>query len=262
MEHTDYYYILGMLLCFTIAYLVWLVYLIFKIKEKRGEAFKKAQTMSYPAASAGSGIEGKNKEEISISTEINHFYSPEGKEINASDYDHYVASGNSMILCGIQDKDLLFVKKNFNVGQLIDLPKILVIERHNAKPEEIQYKIRRTWKICSFADNLECVINELLESASFRKLAETEQCPDNDVLIDDFFEKRLIKYRSEYPDCDNVLSEYNRVVISTTLHTNINEVRFSIHPLKDVRGVVEYSFAVSSFVKGGDKHGGTETRRF
>ena len=253
MEHTDYSYILGTLFCFAIAYLVWLVYLIFKIKEKRGEAFKKAQTMSYPAASAGSGIEGKNKEEISMSTEINHFYSPEGKEINASDYDHYVASGNSMILCGIQDKDLLFVKKNFNASQLVDLPKILVIERHNAKPEEIQYKIRRTWTTCLVTDNLESIINELLESSAFRKLAETEQCPGNDVLIEDFFETRLRKYKEIYPDCTNVLSEYNRVVISTTLHTDMNEVRFSIHPLKDVRGVVEYSFTVSSFVKGGIK---------
>lgn len=249
MGHTDFYILIG-LLCLAFVYLLWLLYLIFKIKEKRGETLRKAQTVIYPAASAGSGIAGKNKEEVSVSTAINNFYSPDGEKINVSDYDHYVASGNSMILCGIHDKDLLFVKKNFNCSQLVDLPKILVIERHNAKPEEIQYKIRRTWRICSFADDFNGIINELLESAAFRKLAETKECPVNNVLIEDFFNNRLLKYREDYPDCDNVLSEYNRVVISTTLHTDINEVRFSIHPLKDVKGVVTYSFSVSSFVNG------------
>ena len=124
------------------------------------------------------------------------------------------------------------------------MPKIAVIKRRNAKPDEIQYKVRRAWKTCLITDNLQAIIREVLDSAAFKKLQAAEECPDKDVLIIDFFETRLKSYKAYYPDCDREQSDFHRIVISTTLHTDINEVRFSIHPLKDVKGIVAYSFTV------------------
>lgn len=231
-------------LCLTILYFGWLVYLICKIRSGRAASRAESRLARYLAVSAGTDTEGKSKEAVTVSVETTHFYAPDGTEIDASQYDPFVVSGNSMSLCGIYDKDLLLVAKGFESSQLTDLPKIAVIKRRNAKPDEIQYKVRRAWKTCLITDDLQAVIREVLASAAFKKLQAAEECPDKDVLITDFFETRLKSYKAYYPDCDREQSDFHRIVISTTLHTDINEVRFSIHPLKDVKGIVAYSFTV------------------
>jgi len=237
-------YILIGVLCLTILYFGWLVYLICKIRSGRAASRAESRLARYLAVSAGTDTEGKSKEAVTVSVETTHFYAPDGTEIDASQYDPFVVSGNSMSLCGIYDKDLLLVAKGFESSQLTDLPKIAVIKRRNAKPDEIQYKVRRAWKTCLITDDLQAVIREVLASAAFKKLQAAEECPDKDVLITDFFETRLKSYKTYYPDCDREQSDFHRIVISTTLHTDINEVRFSIHPLKDVKGIVAYSFTV------------------
>lgn len=237
-------YILIGVLCLTILYFGWLVYLICKIRSGRAASRAESRLARYLAVSAGTDTEGKSKEAVTVSVETTHFYAPDGTEIDASQYDPFVVSGNSMSLCGIYDKDLLLVAKGFESSQLTDLPKIAVIKRRNAKPDEIQYKVRRAWKTCLITDDLQAVIREVLASAAFKKLQAAEECPDKDVLITDFFETRLKSYKTYYPDCDREQSDFQRIVISTTLHTDINEVRFSIHPLKDVKGIVAYSFTV------------------
>ena len=237
-------YILIGVLCLTILYFGWLVYLICKIRSGRAASRAESRLARYLAVSAGTDTEGKSKEAVTVSVETTHFYAPNGTEIDASQYEPFVVSGNSMSLCGIYDKDLLLVAKGFESSQLTDLPKIAVIKRRNAKPDEIQYKVRRAWKTCLITDDLQAVIREVLASAAFKKLQAAEECPDKDVLITDFFETRLKSYKTYYPDCDREQSDFHRIVISTTLHTDINEVRFSIHPLKDVKGIVAYSFTV------------------
>lgn len=237
-------YILIGVLCLTILYFGWLVYLICKIRSGRAASRAESRLARYLAVSAGTDTEGKSKEAVTVSVETTHFYAPDGTEIDASQYDPFVVSGNSMSLCGIYDKDLLLVAKGFESSQLTDLPKIAVIKRRNAKPDEIQYKVRRAWKTCLITDDLQAVIREVLASAAFKKLQAAEECPDKGVLITDFFETRLKSYKTYYPDCDREQSDFHRIVISTTLHTDINEVRFSIHPLKDVKGIVAYSFTV------------------
>ena len=237
-------YILIGVLCLTILYFGWLVYLICKIRSGRAASRAESRLARYLAVSAGTDTEGKSKEAVTVSVETTHFYAPNGTEIDASQYEPFVVSGNSMSLCGIYDKDLLLVAKGFESSQLTDLPKIAVIKRRNAKPDEIQYKVRRAWKTCLITDDLQAVIREVLASAAFKKLQAAEECPDKDVLITDFFETRLKSYKIYYPDCDREQSDFHRIVISTTLHTDINEVRFSIHPLKDVKGIVAYSFTV------------------
>ena len=237
-------YILIGVLCLTILYFGWLVYLICKIRSGRAASRAESRLARYLAVSAGTDTEGKSKEAVTVSVETTHFYAPDGTEIDASQYDPFVVSGNSMSLCGIYDKDLLLVAKGFESSQLTDLPKIAVIKRRNAKPDEIQYKVRRAWTTCLITDDLQAVIREVLASAAFKKLQAAEECPDKDVLITDFFETRLKSYKTYYPDCDREQSDFHRIVISTTLHTDINEVRFSIHPLKDVKGIVAYSFTV------------------
>lgn len=237
-------YILIGVLCLTILYFGWLVYLICKIRSGRAASRAESRLARYLAVSAGTDTEGKSKEAVTVSVETTHFYAPDGTEIDASQYEPFVVSGNSMSLCGIYDKDLLLVAKGFESSQLTDLPKIAVIKRRNAKPDEIQYKVRRAWKTCLITNDLQAVIREVLASAAFKKLQAVEECPDKDVLITDFFETRLKSYKAYYPDCDREQSDFHRIVISTTLHADINEVRFSIHPLKDVKGIVAYSFTV------------------
>lgn len=249
LSQTDYkmdmvtYILIGVLILASVYFLV-LVGTIRKIQSDRAALQKEARLASYLAAFAGTDTEGKKKEEVSASVETTRFYASDGKEIDASLYDQFVASGNSMILCGIHDKDLLFVEKGFDVSRLVDLPKVVMIKRRDAQPDEIQYKIRRTWKVCRITDNLPLVLDEIMNLLAFRKLQETVACPAKEVLTEDFFDVRIKKYKEYYPDCDSEHSEFHQIIISTTLHTDINEVRFSVHPVKDIKGVVAYSFTI------------------
>lgn len=219
--------------------------IIKSLNNNRIEARKENKRNLFPLVCAGSYISGYGEEGVSASIDINHFYTPEGFEINPKVYRQFVVTGNSMSLCGIFDKNLLFVSKKNSTNDLIDFPKILVIKRRDAHPNEIQYKVRRAWKKCAITDDLSTILNQIIESTNFKNVLSADECPTKKTLIKDFFDIRLKRYKENFPDAENENSEFHDIVISTTWHTdNEKGVRFSIHPIKDIVGVVEYSFTV------------------
>ena len=224
----------------------WYCWSIIKnLNRNRMEARKEAKRSLFPLACAGSFSPGYGDEAVSASIDINQFYTPEGMLINPSAYKQFVVAGNSMSLCGIYDKNLLFVEKNFSAEALIDMPKILVISRRDSQPTEIKYKVRRAWKKCVITDNLSEILNNIIGSADFKSVLAAAECPGKELLINDFFDVRLKRYKENYPDAERADSEFHEIVISTTWHTDSEKgVRFSIHPVKDVVGIVDYSFTI------------------
>ena len=221
------------------------VIIIKGLNTNRIYAIKQSRRSCFPLACAGSYTSGIGEKGISASINTNHFFTPEGTAINTIGYNQYIVSGNSMSLCGIYDSNLLFVKKYFKVENLIDLPKILVIKRRDAKIGEVQYKVRRTWYKCTINDNLEDILNIIVKSSKFQSILNSSECPDITVLIDDFKKERLPRYETNYPNAHDDKSEYHNIIISTTLHTDTEKgIRFSIHPIKDIMGIVEYSFTI------------------
>lgn len=200
--------------------------------------------VSYPTASAGTPSRSIPAEQKSIPTRYTQFLDYEGRVINSNDYLQFVVKGNSMQFCGINDNDLIFVKKDFNIDQLESLPTPIVIRRDNAPSIETQYKVRRAWGLCSI-ETCEEFVAKMVRSEEFRKIIGVIKYFDGeDALLEDFKVQRLDKYRKKYL-IDNMPSEeYNQVIVSTTFHTDEKKIRFSIHPVSDVIGVVCASFTV------------------
>ena len=65
-----------------------------------------------------------------------------------------------------------------------------------------------------------------------------------DDLLNDFQVNRLANYRNQYLDSETSSERYKQVIISTTFHTDENKIRFSIHSVIDVVGIVSESFTV------------------
>lgn len=228
--------------------LIWYVVPLF-IKRKRETA--QLNKKYYPVASAGNYKKTLPAKEESVSVSLNKFYDKNGCKINPDEYLQFVVSGDSMKFCGIHDKDLLFVAKDFRIVQLKKFPYILVIRRSNFKPGETEYKVRRAWASAHYDnDEFRNILNQILESSDFKEVKQLKDevgkpvYPGDNVIIEDFIYNRLPKYKERYIDC-NDFDEWNKtVVISTTYDTDKRYIHFSIHPIADIVGIVKESFTV------------------
>lgn len=207
----------------------------------------------YPTACAGSSKQDKPKEAKSVSVEFNRFYGKDGKIMDPSDYEQFVAEGNSMQFCGIHDKDLLFVAKGFRIVQLKDYPYILVLRNTDAKPEKSQYKVRRAWGVAHYEgnDRFEKAVRKIMSSNAFKEIKSLKGKDGNSAykgdeqVVEDFLTNRLPVYEKKYIDCPNP-DEWNKsVVISTTFDTDDKYIHFSIHPIANIVGIVNGSYTVN-----------------
>lgn len=200
--------------------------------------------MAYPTASAGTPSKAIPMEQKSIPTKHTQFKDSCGQIINADDYLQFVIKGDSMQFCGIRNNDIVFVKKGFELDHLKSFPTPVVIRRDNAPSNETQYKLRRAWGICTI-DASEEFVNKIVSSEVFRdRIAAIRFFDGEEALLDDFRRERLTKYHGQYLNEEKSSERYKQVIISTTFHTDINKIRFSIHPASDVIGIVSESFSV------------------
>lgn len=228
--------------------LIWYFWPVSNRKERR----KELMYSSYPTACAGSSKQDKPEVAKSVSVEFNRFYDKDGNIMNPSDYDHFVAEGDSMQFCGIHDRDLLFVAKDFRIEQLKDYPYILVLKNDEAKPGKSQYKVRRAWGVAHYEphDRFEDAVRRIMASDAFKEIKALKgrngsaAYKGDDQVVDDFLNNRLPVYEKKYIDCQNP-DEWNRtVVISTTFDTDNEYIYFSIHPIANIVGIVKGSYTV------------------
>lgn len=229
--------IIGLVMSAVVAFvLILAIVKVVKIRKKSmGEiAIKK---MSYFNAVAGNCDHAADEKTDSVSYAGCDFIDKDGHKIDAGSFDIYIAVGDSMRLCGINDGDMLFVDRNYK-DSLSSLPKVLVMNISNAKENEVKYKVRRAWKVCSINDDLDNLIGEIQNSVKFAVLKNSEYYSDDNSMIEDFHIE-LDKYRKEFLTGrqDN---DYSEIVISTTIREE--KIHFSIHPLQLVAGVVRHSF--------------------
>ena len=220
------------------------------------EKFKKArkQVFTSPVACAGSPCEGNKETQDVIFFDKKSLKTVDGKLIDISDYETYIISGNSMLLSGIRDKDLVLTQSLF-INEETLFPKILVLVRDTASKEDAVrkndyalYKVRRTWYAGTLNGDMESSIDKIYHSKPFTDLR--KKYPDNfldiEIMKQDF-RKRLATYKSTYECCEDSKNENNKVIISTTLHTRegsgyFNKVTFSIHPQRLIKGEVKHVF--------------------
>lgn len=222
-----------------LALIGFLFFALKKSKEFRREA-QDEYLETYNVACAGSPLMDTPRKIKSISVTHNKFESKNGVILDPAKYDKFIVKGNSMILCNIQDNDLIFVNKGFN-NELNELekPKIVVIKRENSKKDQCGFKLRRAWVKCK---GKECIyaIKKVINSEEFRVIKESKFYDGNSALINDLENVRLKRFleRQDNP-------ESKEVVISTTFHTDTKKIRFSIHPVEDIIGEVSESFSIN-----------------
>lgn len=179
------------------------------------------------------------------------FYAPDGKKIKYEEFRKFSVAGWSMLLTGIQDGDLLFVKP-YNKETEMNFPCVVVVEREHFSRFDrntAHFKVRRSWAVCHMGqNNIEQVLDEIISSKDFQELINEsggKNCfmkPKD--MKKDFFDTRLKKYILDYPQCKQMTDENHIAVISTTLDTKRNVVHFSIHPYRCIVGEVIYSFGL------------------
>jgi hypothetical protein len=209
----------------------------------------------FTVACAGSPNWGNRESRDVIFLDKNSLQTVDGHRIDISQYVSFIVSGNSMLLSGIKDGDLLLTKPITLQSANISFPRILVLERDKAAREDAirkndyaLYKVRRTWCVCKASDDLENKLDDIIKSESFETLRRS--FPGNFLDTNEMkqdFGKRLATFKCHYEDCENENSENNVILISTTLHTRMdsgyyNKVTFSIHPLRLVKGEVKHRF--------------------
>lgn len=200
---------------------------------------------TYPTVCAGDSNPNVPITAISASTLYNEFRTQKGERLDPKEFDQYVVHGNSMQYCGIYDKDLLFVKRGFKKEDLVEFPTIVVLSVRNAKSNEPKYKVRRAWKTCNINDDLGEVLKTIMNPQNFRSIREIEYYDGDAELIKDFFDKRLHDYKTKYIEVQHSNAEDEEILISTTFHTDENKVRFSIHPISSIMGIVKESFTIN-----------------
>lgn len=209
------------------------IFLFIKMREYRNP------TTMYDVACAGM-IHGEAEKMKSVSIKTDQFLDHDGRCLNVDDFHLFMVSGESMKLCGIHNRDIVFVPKNYSCENET-FPAVLVLEREKAKEGEAKYKIRRGWNIVQYTNaDFEDVIRSIMNSKKFRTVKEDKAYPGDKIIIEDFFNERLKRYEKEHP-----ADKRGRILISTTLHTDEDKIYFSIHPVELIVGKIAYSFTTS-----------------
>lgn len=180
------------------------------------------------------------------------FKDKEGKPININDFEYRLACGWSMLLDKIEDEDLLLYKPVEDVDRL-RFPCVLIIERdkYSKKNAErfndfAEMKVRKSWALCDMSkQNPLDVMKQCMKEKEYVKILEQyeDKFPSEEKLISDF-EDRVERYKKKYDSCEKDGDKNQMAVISTTYDPQKERVHFSIHPVKDIKGEVYYSFHI------------------
>ena len=224
------------------------------LKEFR-EQLKLAKTTSVKVSCAGSAVENAPRE-VKIQLNNRKFFDRKNQLVNPDDYEKFCVKGSSMLLCGINDNDLLFTRKIQSLDDVsFETPHIYVLKRDDyvcnkvaVKNDFAEFKVRRTWGIVRVdRDDLIEYVKKIIKSEFFSKLREQYPSyflPEREML-DDFENERIKKYMVQYPNCANESDGNNVAIISTTVKSSKgNKVTFSIHPARIIEGEVVYSYKI------------------
>lgn len=199
---------------------------------------RREMNASYELNTARAGNEEANTPQtVSVTGEaLAELSFPGDKNRKVHSTDCFVALGNSMLLRGIQDHDVVLTEHiHDNLHEA--MPGIFVIKRGNSKEcatDNSRFKLRHAVACCDLAnDNPLDIVRSCINSNDFIALKAKNKELFNTDFIEDF-KKRLDKFEKRYPECKKQNNQQAQVVISTTLDTKKGSVHFSIHPQSSI----------------------------
>lgn len=207
----------------------------------------------FPVVCAGSEKPWASKDIKVTNLDWGKFFDKDNNPVNPDNFLKFITRGNSMLLGGIKDGDLVLVEEKKDG---IIYPAFVVLKR---EPQAIanahrvndyaELKIRRAWNECDLGktdDDILSIIREIIEgNKTFNELKQLDSTkfPSEEWLICDFSE-RLKRYREEHEGCESNSNEHFTAIISTTLDTFKNRVHFSIHSKQMLIGVVKHAYGI------------------
>lgn len=217
------------------------------------ELLKKAIPVKIKVSCAGSAVPNTPNEIKVQGLYSQKFYDKNNNLVDPNDYIPYYVKGQSMLLCGINDDDVIFTKKIQIDSISFNKPHVYVLERDgfvrqkaSIEKDYADYKVRRTWAIVRLGeDNLIECAKQIMETEEFKDLRNKhpKSFLSEDEMIKDFNDERIKKYYEQYPLCAEESDSNHIAIISTTLKSSMNnKVTFSIHPARTIVGEVFYSF--------------------
>lgn len=219
-------------------------------------SIKYAQIMK--VACAGSEKPHTPKELKVTNIHWNDFLDDKGRPLKKEKFHTYIINGQSMLLGGIQDNDIIFVDNQTDINKL-SFPIIMALHREQiAMNKAAQYgdkaeiKIRRTWDKCELTDKQAILklVSNIIDSDKFKRLRNIDvtKFPTKEWLLVDL-QRRLDRYCEEHPNHTLQNHKDHTILISTTLDTNRNIVHFSIHSSGCVIGEVKYAFGINNNIE-------------
>ncbi len=237
-----------------IACLVTAIVVFVRMTTGLGKQFRISKTITVNIACAGSPV-AYTPCTVRIQNLAAQIFSDKmGNPIKPDGYIPFIVRGTSMLLCGIQDNDILFTHPIDQPDKIsFECPSVLVLKRDQQalvdavlKNDMAKYKVRRTWAIVRIGeDNIEERVQQIIASEGFKSLQQKYQYAflSDEEMLEDFKRERITKYMKQYPN-SKIQSDVNHIaIISTTLRASKdNKVFFSIHPVRIIVGKVIYSF--------------------
>lgn len=213
----------------------------------------------FQVACAGSEKPGTPKEYKVTNLQWGNFKKADGSVLDTREYRPFITMGESMLLGGIRNQDILFVKET-GAHKIPALPAILVLQREQMALEraaqfndKAEMKIRRSWKVCSLDLENETIlemVQEIIKCSQFQRIRSLDETkfPDAKWLLADFV-TRLDRYRKEHLGCEQNDNANHNALISTTFDTMQGRVHFSIHSCQTIIGEVKYAFGINHDVE-------------
>lgn len=230
------------LLGITLAAIAWAVWYACRIQRR----FRKKRKDRVSSVNAG---DRKECVGATVATDVlrtHTFTDKNGSVIDPADFNKYIVIGNSMQYCGINDRDLIFATKGVNVKDLEELPKPMIIKWENAPADAPQFKLRRGWATWIPCDDADGILEAIFANPAFEQVRRIPGYDGDEKLADNFKNIKLPEYLAEHGIQAGKCSIEDRVLISITWHVDERQVRFSIHRLSNLVGVVKASFDVEN----------------
>ncbi|MDR0680967.1 MAG: hypothetical protein LBG15_03820 [Dysgonamonadaceae bacterium] len=146
-------------------------------------------------------------------------------KVNSADYQKYIVVGNSMLIAGIREDDLVLVDDKVIDYKNIKANNVIAI-KYDIDNDESDLKLRKKIACIDFQENFDEWFNNLTKHYTIQ--ADKEY-------IKEKYNKCIEKHISLINDNKNVT-----FLFSSTFHTDKNEIDYSFHPAKSLFGVIKY----------------------
>jgi hypothetical protein len=146
-------------------------------------------------------------------------------KVNTADYCKYIVAGNSMLLAGINDGDLVLVDNKVSDYKSIKADNVIAL-KYNINSNDNSLKLRKKITCINYRENFD----EWFDNLIGHYIIQADK-----KYIKEKYDKCIEKHQDLIGDTENAV-----FLFSSTFHIDENKIDYSFHPVKSLFGVVKY----------------------